>query len=310
MEVSFGMFYWFFDCTNSCEVSIHALLTLPKTRSVLHNFSPFNRLRKTLQTGPVKWSYLDNEEGDEVWITFHGYAQESEVMQHFMKTFRPNARVLSFDLPLHGNTTVKKRKPMGIADLGELQEKVLKETGAQKCSILGFSLGGKLVLKLVDLVPAKLDNVVLIAPDGLKTNPIYWFVTNTLIGRWIFQLIIVFPQPLLGMSKFLSLTRLMNPKIYDFISAQMRTRVKRQKVLDSWMMFRHIKTDLRRVRKQIRNYRIKLTLIFGKRDRVIHPKLAKKLSGENCKTAEVIMLDTGHNLTTKEVALQIRDTVQ
>lgn len=310
MEVSFGMFYWFCNCTNSCEVSIHALLTLPKTRSVLHNFSPFIRLRKTLQTGPVKWSYLDNGEGDEVWLTFHGYAQEAEVMQHFMKTFRPNARVLSFDLPLHGKTTVKNRKALGVSDLTELQGKVLQETGAQKCSILGFSLGGKLVLKLVELIPAKLDNVMLIAPDGLKTNKLYWFVSHTLLGRWIFQLVILFPQPVLGISKFFALTRLMNPKIHDFVSAQMRTRAKRQKVLDSWMMFRHITPDLRRVRKQIRNYRIKLTLVFGKRDRVIHPKLAKKLSGENSRTFEVIMLDAGHNLTTKEIALQIRDQTQ
>lgn len=267
-------------------------------------------MRKTLRTGPVEWSYLDNQEGDEVWLTFHGYGQEAEVMQHFMKTFRPNARVLSFDLPLHGNTTVKKRKALGVGDLAELQGKALQETGAQKCSVLGFSLGGKLVLKMVELVPAKLESIVLIAPDGLKTNPMYWFVTHTLVGRWIFQLVILFPQPLLGMSKLLALTRLMNPKIHDFVSSQMSTKAKRQKVLDSWMMFRHIKPSLDQVSKKIWRYKIKPTLVFGKRDRVIHPKLAKKLSGENCKTAEVIMLDAGHNLTTKEIALNIRNQIQ
>lgn len=267
-------------------------------------------MRKTLKTGPVEWSYLDNEEGDEVWLVFHGYGQEAEAMQHFMKTFRPNARVLSFDLPLHGNTTVKKRKAVGVGDLAELQGKALQETGAKTCSVLGFSLGGKLVLKMVELVPAKLDRVVLIAPDGLKTNPLYWFVTHTLLGRWIFQLFIVFPQPLLFTSKLLAVTRLMNPKIHDFAASHLKTRKRRQRVLDSWMMFRHIKPSLDQVSKKIWRYRLKLTLVFGKRDRVIHPKLGKKLSGENCKTAQVIMLDLGHNLTTKEVALEIKDQVQ
>ena len=46
----------------------------------------------------------------------------------FMKSFRPNARVLSFDLPLHGQTTVKKRKALGVGDLAELQGKALQET--------------------------------------------------------------------------------------------------------------------------------------------------------------------------------------
>lgn len=231
-------------------------------------------------------------------------------MQHFMKTFRPNARVLSFDLPLHGNTTVKHHRSLTAGDLAELHGQALLVTGAQKCSILGFSLGGKLVLKMVELVPAKLESMLLIAPDGLKTNPLYWFVTHTLIGRWIFQLVILFPQPLLGISKLFALMRLMNPKIHDFVSSQMSTKAKRQKVLDSWMMFRHIKPSLDQVSKRIWRYKIKPTLVFGKRDRVIHPKLAKKLSGENCKTAEVIMLDAGHNLTTKEIALQIRNRMK
>ncbi|MGB0369254.1 MAG: alpha/beta fold hydrolase, partial [Flavobacteriales bacterium] len=61
-------------------------------------------MKKTLKTGAVTWSYLDNEKGEEVWLTFHGYGQSAEVMHRFMKTFRPEARVLSFDLPLHGET--------------------------------------------------------------------------------------------------------------------------------------------------------------------------------------------------------------
>ena len=102
----------------------------------------------------------------------------------------------------------------------------------------------------------------------------------------------------------------MNPKIHDFAASHLKTRKRRQRVLDSWMMFRHIKPSLDQVSKKIWRYRLKLTLVFGKRDRVIHPKLAKKLSGENCKTAQVIMLDLGHNLTTKEVAVEIKDQVQ
>ena len=267
-------------------------------------------MRKTLRTGSVDWSYLDTGEGDEVWLTFHGYGQEAEVTQHFMKTLRPNARVLSFDLPLHGKTRVKPRKALSVGDLAELQGKALQETGASKCSLLGFSLGGKLVLKMIELVPAKLERVVLIAPDGLKTNPLYWLVTHTLLGRWLFQLVIAFPQPVFVISKILAITRLMNPKIHEFAYSMLSSKEKRQKVLDTWMMFRHIKPPLDQVRKKIWRYKIALYIIFGKKDRVIHPKLAKKLSGENCKTAHLIMLNLGHNLVTKEVALEVRDQIK
>lgn len=267
-------------------------------------------VRKNLKVGQVNWSYLDNGEGDEVWLAFHGYGQEAEVMHHFMRTLRPNARILSFDLPLHGNTTIYKNKALSIGDIGELAGTVLREVGASSCSLAGFSLGGKVVLKIVEIEPAKLERIVLIAPDGLKTNPLYWFVTNTFIGRWIFQIFIAFPAPLLGTSKLLATLRLMNPKIHEFVASQMGTREKRKKVLDTWMTFRHIRPSLDQVRKKIWRYKILPTLVFGERDRVIHPKLAKKLSGDNCKTAKLIMLKAGHNLTTKEHALKLRDEIQ
>jgi pimeloyl-ACP methyl ester carboxylesterase len=267
-------------------------------------------LRKSLKTGPILWSYLDNEKGDEIWLTFHGYSQDAEIMHQFMKTFRPNARVLSFDLPLHGDTEIKKKKLVNVGDLAELLGGALREVGGKSCSVLAYSLGGKLAMKMLELDPGKMDRLILIAPDGLKTNTLYWFVTHTLLGRWIFQLVILFPHPVIGFSKLLSVVRIMNPKVHEFVSSQMDSKAKRQKVLDTWMMFRHIKPSLDQLSKKVWRYRLKLTLVFGNKDRVIHPKLAKNLSGDNCKTAEVIMLDTGHNLITKRQAKQLKDLIK
>ena len=262
-------------------------------------------MRKTLKTGKITWSYLDSEKGDDVWLTLHGYGQSAEVMHKFMQTFRPNARVLSFDLPLHGGTTVKKNEAVRIGDLAELAGNALRAVGGKKCSILAYSLGGKVALKMIELDPGKLNHVVLMAPDGLKINKLYGFVTNTLLGRWIFRLVIVFPQPILFFSKLISTLRIMNPKIHEFVSSQLSEKDNRQKILDTWMIFKNVKPDLDQVSKRVWRYSVNLTLVFGKTDRVIHPKLAKKLSGANCKSAEVIMLDAGHNLTTKRHAEKI-----
>lgn len=263
-------------------------------------------MRKTLKVGDVTWNYLDSGSGDELWLAFHGYGQEAEVMLHFMQNLQPEARILSFDLPLHGNTTIRKNKPLSIGDVGELLGTAMREVGATHCSLAGFSLGGKIVLKMVEMTPGTINRILLIAPDGLKTNPLYWFVTHTLLGTLLFRILIVFPQPFLFTSKLLATIGLMNKKIDQFVAAQMGTRKKREKVLRTWITFKHIRPSLDQVRKRIWRYKIQPTLVFGKKDRVIHPKLAKKLSGENCKTAELILLDTGHNLITKEIALELR----
>jgi esterase/lipase len=102
----------------------------------------------------------------------------------------------------------------------------------------------------------------------------------------------------------------MNKKVDAFVSAQLSTRSKREKVLKTWVVFKQLTPNLKDVRNKIWRYQIKPTLVFGKRDRVIHPRLAKKLYGENCSTAELIWLDAGHNLTTKERALQLKELLE
>ncbi|MGB0918398.1 MAG: alpha/beta fold hydrolase [Flavobacteriales bacterium] len=267
-------------------------------------------MKKTLKTGAVTWSYLDNEKGEEVWLTFHGYGQSAEVMHRFMKTFRPEARVLSFDLPLHGETKTRKLQSLRTSDLGDLLGDALRITGGKKCSVLAFSLGGKIGLKLAELSPNKMDQLVLIAPDGLKINPFYWFATNTFVGKLIFELVIQFPQPILVTSKALASIRLMHPKIHEFVSSQLASKSNRQKILATWMMFKNVQPSLDQVRKKIWRYKIRPTLVFGKHDKVIHPKLSKKLSGENCSTAEVIMLDAGHGIITRKYAEQLQKRVK
>lgn len=266
-------------------------------------------MRKSLAIGKVNWSYLDTETGDELWLTFHGYGQEAEVMHHFARTLRPNARIISFDLPLHGKTTVS-GNAISNPDMEELISHITWKAGFSRCSIVAFSLGGKLLLKAIDLTPGKIERVLLVAPDGLRVNPIYHFATHTAIGRMLFMLMINNPAPLFGICSLLSSIGLMDKRIDSFLRAQMGTLEQRQKVYATWQMFRNMVPDLVEVRKKIFRYNIKPYLVFGTQDRVIHPKLAKKLSGPNCKTAEVIMLEAGHNLTTKAHALEIRDMIK
>jgi len=268
-------------------------------------------LRKTLKIGHITWSYVEHGSGNELWLAFHGFGQDAMIMSHFMKTLRPNARVLSFDLPLHGKTTIstefKMTKDLLMpSDLAELVGRITRESGAKSCSLIGFSLGGKIVLKLVEMIPGKLDCIVLIAPDGLKTNLLYNFTTNTALGKMCFKLLIRFPQPFFVISKLLRISGLLNKKVHQFIIDQMGSKEKREKVFLTWQMFKKIKPELKDVRSKIWRYHIRPILVFGKHDRVIHPKLAKRLSGRNCTTAKVFILEAGHRLLTRENAEFLR----
>lgn len=266
-------------------------------------------MRKSLQIGRTRWSYLDSGKGDELWLAFHGYGQEAEAMFHFMQTLRPQARILSFDLPLHGQTEMKGRY-LTISNVADLISTVVREHDVSSCSLAGFSLGGKIVLKMIELAPGRINQALLIAPDGLKVNPLYWLVTNTLAGRELFGLIIRFPQPVFLLSRLVSSLGLMHKKVHEFVTFQLDTKPKRERVLNTWIMFKMLTPNLKDVRNKIRRYQIHPMLVFGTNDRVIHPKLAQKLSGKNGKSSQVVLLQSGHNLTTKVHALRLQNELQ
>jgi pimeloyl-ACP methyl ester carboxylesterase len=45
--------------------------------------------------------------------------------------------------------------------------------------LMGFSLDGRIALSVLELMPAGVSRLVLLAPDGLKINFWYWLSTQT-----------------------------------------------------------------------------------------------------------------------------------
>ncbi len=222
-----------------------------------------------------------------------------------MHHFRPNVRAIHFDLPHHGDTVLGKES-LKPSELVELIGHILKVTDQKKCSILAFSLGGKLALKLVELAPGRIVEMILIAPDGLKINPLYRFTANTKIGKYLYGRVITNPSRVLATAKLLANIRLLDAKIELFIRQQLESRTNRERIYKVWRAFRLITPDLVDIRSKIHRYNIKTTLIFGKHDKIIRPSLARKLDAVSEGKVRVILLDKAHNLTTTSVAEDIR----
>ena len=148
--------------------------------------------------------------------------------------------------------------------------------------------------------------MILIAPDGLKINPLYRFTANTEIGKYLYGRVITNPSRVLGTAKILANMRLLDAKIEVFIRQQLESRTNRERIYKVWRAFRLITPDLVDIRSKIHRYHIKMTLIFGKHDKIIRPSLASKLEGISDGKVHVILLDKAHNLTTTSVAEELR----
>jgi 3-oxoadipate enol-lactonase len=101
------------------------------------------------------------------------------VDRHFWNFAAPLAsefRLLSFDLPGHGETTVPSAA-YDIEDLAELCADLLRREGVSRAHVAGISLGGLIAQRLAAAYPALVDRLVLI-----DTTPRY---TDELRNMWV-----------------------------------------------------------------------------------------------------------------------------
>ncbi|MFT5918403.1 MAG: pimeloyl-ACP methyl ester carboxylesterase [Granulosicoccus sp.] len=261
---------------------------------------------EVIKTASAEWQVLSTGYAGDTWIVLHGFGQHAVLMLRFMEIVKPNDRVISINLPFHGNTKMIEPN-LNVNDLDDLIGRILRNENVERCSLLGYSLGGKVALKLAELSPGKVERMVLIAPDGLKLNRFYLFATRTKLGNFLFRRAMKDPSRLLSICSIAVKLNLMDERILTFYQNQLSKPETREMIYGSWQAFKNINPNLIQIRKNIFRYKIKTELFFGKHDRVIHPRLAKQLSGVNGKTSTVHFLDRGHDLTSSEAAQKIKN---
>lgn len=262
--------------------------------------------RKTVEVGGIRWSYVEtNPLAYGLWVTFHGYGHGGEVMAAFMNALAPDERSVNIDLPNHGHTVCVKES-LQTADLSDLVMRLMKERNVVRCSLLAYSLGGKAALKLVELMPGKVDRVVLLAPDGLWVNPLYRFTVNTGLGQWLYGRVTDNPELLFKSTGALRKSGILNPKVERFIRASLQSKEERQMVMKVWKSFRQIIPDLGKVRSHAQRYAIEILLVVGRHDKIIRPELAKRLDKGTTQYIRTHVLDRGHDLVNLDVAQELR----
>lgn len=229
-------------------------------------------------------------------------------MSQFLQVMMPGSSGIHFDLPHHGETTTEVES-LAPGDLEALLSVILRQRKVDRCSVLAFSLGGKVALKLVELMPGRIEQVVLIAPDGLRVNPLYRFTTNTRLGGWLYGRVTDDPSRLFAAAKGLRMSGILHPKIEQFMHRQLESREKRERVFKVWRVFRLIVPDLREVRSKMVRYHIRTLLVFGQHDRIIQPRLGVRLDNGSTPLIRTMILDRGHDLIHPDVAHRLADVL-
>ena len=117
--------------------------------------------------------------GEKVVVAFHGFGREAGDFEQFTSALEHDERFISINLFQHGNSQWPSERALTDSlkknEHAKFFQAFLGHLGVERFSLFAYSLGGKIAMQTCLLMPAQIDKMLLIAPDGLKVNRFYRF---------------------------------------------------------------------------------------------------------------------------------------
>ena len=251
--------------------------------------------------------------GHKILLAFHGFNNDAEDFKVFEKTFGNEYTIVAVNLFFHGKSHAKNHlveKGFSIYDLKNLFDEIADLFRAEKYSLMGYSLGGRIVLKLIEIYPEKIENIFLLAPDGIRISFMYRFLTQTFQGNKLLKRVVDNPSIFFALASFLRWTGLLGEKKYQFTLGNYDSKTKREKVYLVWMTLRKIISSNTEVKKVISKYKIPVHLFFGKYDLIIPESTGKKFQKGMEIYIYLNVLESGHKLLKENTVKEISEILK
>jgi len=226
-------------------------------------------------------------------ICFHGYGESSSRFDFLESNLQSHFTIIAIDLPHHGQTEWTNPQ----TSLSTIITTLLQNLNLQSTNIhlLGFSLGGRIALSLLQEMPASISKLVLLAPDGLTVNFWYWLSTQTSIGNSLFKLTMKKPGWFLGMLRISNKLRLINQSIYKFVEHYIHDDQVRKDLYHRWTGLRKYKPNKKKLKQIIAQNNISISLLYGKFDRIIGNEKGERFI-KGLPKANIQVLNCGHQV--------------
>ncbi|MBO0931037.1 alpha/beta fold hydrolase [Fibrella aquatilis] len=247
-------------------------------------------------------SFVKYGSGPVIWLAFHGIGQDAAAMAPLGERLSKTHTVYSIDLPYHGQDN-QTNWPANITKTywQSLVAHFLTKHGIDRFSVVGFSMGGRFALITASLFAPQLDELILIAPDGITEDPWFRLATNTAPGRWLLRFFLNNTRLFTRLGHGLVRLGLLSAGLMRFVEATMQTPEQRAQIGQAWVGFRHLTTDIPALAKQLRANKVHVWLFLGQFDAVLPLGHTRPLLRALPETTEII-LPSGHTSLVRRVA--------
>lgn len=237
--------------------------------------------------------------GQKILLSFHGMGQDFLCFQNFAQSFQNQYTAYLFDLPYHG-------KSGGINDNNYVENEVitkeiwkkylegfLQENQIHNFSIIAFSMGGRFALATVEAFAERVEELILLAPDGITQDPKYVFATRYGFTRKIFKSVIQNNKRFHAVANALAYSGIVHKKVVKFAKMMVDTPQKQVQLYQAWIGFHQLSFNIKKIAELINNQEINVKIFMGKYDKLLPFHRILPLS-KKLKNVEIIELEATH----------------
>ena len=226
-------------------------------------------------------------------LCFHGFGQDGRVFKAVAESLT-GYTLFSFDLPFHGETHIEDPSVfMTTRQAHALVQKLVQIKGITRFSVVAYSIGARLAYSIVNDFAQKIENVWLLAPDGIVQNFWFAFATKNGFNRRIFSYFMQNPQVIFSTARLLKSLRLLDPSMQKMIALSMATEDKRAQVYWTWTFLSPLQSSLGKLAGIAKQNGLEIEIFLGEKDRII-PQSAVKKKANGKEKIKVISLQSGH----------------
>lgn len=245
-------------------------------------------------------------------MCLHGYGESQQSFHFLEKYLASDYTIIAIDFPFHGETQWEEGMLFTTNDLLAIADSLRSKHGDEtsRFTILGFSMGGRIALQLLQAIPEQIDKVILLAPDGLKVNFWYWLATQTYIGNKLFAFTMKHPGWFFFFLKAGNRLGLINQSVLKFTRFYIDDISARRQLYERWTCMRSIKPDLTLIKKIIRTHQIPVRLLYGRYDRIIRHERGEKFRDGIESLCTLQIIQAGHQVLQEKHVSQIIQLIQ
>lgn len=243
--------------------------------------------------------------GDRLIIAFPGFSNPASLFEPVGKALAERCTLVAVDLPFHGRTQWE-REQYTREDVQAWVHAILHLFEKDHFEWMGFSLGGRIILSMLDFFPQQLVGIHLIAPDGLATyRTFYPSLVPQFVRRGLFHSIARHPDTWLNLAKRLHDWRLLDHFSLIYIEKQLRTSIQTDRLFKTWLSLPNFPVYSRRSQRFLRAQGLPLSLSLGSKDKFINSKALEKWA-KPLPQVQLRLFDQGHQLVNQDLGVHLR----